>query len=134
MALTDRDASIPAGVWASPGLRPFIPGRLLPPYLISHSSGLIRMDRKGFHPTKQNKQICPVADLIGSLPSAAVSVDHLLVLGGLRLVLPGAAHEAVGGLLVVLPRDVLLVLTGRRRVSLNMAQKASHMQTTGLPI
>ena len=48
----------PAGVWASPGRRQFLPGPLSSPYPKSHSSAMVQIDRKSFHPTKQMKNIC----------------------------------------------------------------------------
>ena len=71
----------------------------------------------------------PVSHLVGGVPAAAVSVDHLLVVGRLSLAGLHAVHEAVGGLLVVVPRDVVLVLAGRRRLRLGAADRMSPVSS-----
>ena len=48
-----RGASLVAGVLASPGRRPVLPGPPHPSYLTSRSRAMVRTDRKCFIPTNQ---------------------------------------------------------------------------------
>ena len=67
-----RDPSLEAGVLASPGRRPFLPGLLSPPpYPTSRSPAMVRTGRKSFHSTKTKNK---------NLVSGKVKIVHLFVL------------------------------------------------------